>query len=194
MKKTELALIALSLLVLILNLFHIPGSEASLALVLTLISFLYFYFGFALFNNIRLREIFKKASYKKVKSNRISGGIVVGIALSFSALGILFKFLSLPGALPQLSIGLLLLGIVSLVYIVKNIKSKEAYYSKILKRTLLFGTIAFVLIMIPSKTWLNWKYPDHPEYVKAILKAEADAGNEELWEKVEEERKKMNEK
>lgn len=191
MKRIELILIALSGLVLILNFLKIPGSDFSLGLIFSLISIFYLYFGFAFFNNVRLRKIFKKASYQGISSGRILGGIATGIFLSIGIIAIMFKVFSFPGAMIQLALGLLGLGIITLIALIKFGASKEEYYSKILKRTLIIGTLLLSFLVIPDKLVLDLKYPDHPELVNAILKAKADPGNDELWDRVAEERKRM---
>lgn len=192
MKKTELILIGLVVLALLLKFLHLPGSEILTILSLSSISVYYMYLGFALFNNLKFRKIFKKGSYKGISTNRIIGGIVTGLALSISAIGILLKFQSWPGASMQLGFGLFGLGIVTVISLIKIKKSTDNYYQNILRRVVFFGTICIILSAIPKRTWLNWNYPNYPEYVNAVLDAQANPENQELWEKVEEEREKMN--
>ena len=191
MKKTELILIAISIVVLLMRFFHLPGSAILTVISLSSVSVFYLYLGFMLFNGIRFRKVFKKESYKGISTKRIFGGIGTGIALSFSAIGILFKFQSWPGASFQLGIGLFGLTIVTLISLTKVKKNSDNFYSNILKRVAFFGALSIFLLFIPSSTWLNWKYPNNPEYVKAILNAQANPNNEELWKKVEKEREKM---
>ena len=70
-------------------------------------------------------------------------------------------------------------------------KSNDTYYPNILKRVAIFGVICIFLFAIPTKPWLNWKYPNNPEYVQAVLEAQENLDNKELWDKVDEETKKM---
>ncbi len=192
MKKVELLLVGLSVLAFIMNYFHLPSSQLLIIFSLFSISLVYFYLGFALFNDIRFRRIFKKESYNGISKNRIIGGVGVGLALSFSAIGILFKFQSWPGASEQLGIGLLGLVIVTVISLIKIKKSTNNYYPNILKRAVCFGTVCAFLVVIPTGSWLNWKYPNNPEYVNAVLNARANPDNQELWDKVTQEREKMN--
>ena len=60
-------------------------------------------------------------------------------------------------------------------------KSADNYYSNILKRIATFGAICIFLFSIPTKTWMEWKYPNNPEYIKAVLEAQEDSENQELW-------------
>lgn len=191
MKKTEVILIGLVILALIMKFFHLPGSGILTVLSLLSISMIYFYFGFALFNNIRLRKITKKESYEGISTKRIVGGIGSGFVLSISTIGILFKFQSWPGASMQIWVGLIGLVIVSVISLIKISKGTDNYYSYILKRIAVFGSICVILTVIPTKDWLNWKYPNNPDYVNAVLDAKANPDNRELWDKVEIEREKM---
>jgi branched-subunit amino acid transport protein len=92
MKKIELVLIGFVVLALIIRFFHLPYSEELTTYSLKFISVVYLYFGFALFNNIELKNIIKKDSYQTISKNRIFGGIVTGIALAITVNGISFKF------------------------------------------------------------------------------------------------------
>ncbi len=70
-------------------------------------------------------------------------------------------------------------------------KGADNYYSNILKRIVIFGAICIFLFAVPTETWLSWKFPHNPEYVQAVLDAQADPNNQELWDKVDVEREKM---
>jgi hypothetical protein len=191
MKKTELVLIGIAILALIMKMFHLPASGILTVLSLSSLSVIYMYLGFALFNNIRFRKIFKKETYKEISTKRIIGGIGTGLALSVSLIGILFKFQSWPGASANLIMGIVTLSIVAIISLIKMKKSEDDYYSNILKRIAIFGAICIFLFSIPTKTWMEWKYPNNPEYVKAVLDAKSDPENQQLWDKVDEEREKM---
>ncbi|MBK8807421.1 MAG: hypothetical protein IPO21_12565 [Bacteroidales bacterium] len=96
MKKGEIIIAGLSIIALGLNLLFIQGGGILTVLTLLTLSMLYMYFSFALFNNIELRKIFKKDSYKGISSNRIFGAVGAGLALSMTTIGLLFKFQSWP--------------------------------------------------------------------------------------------------
>ena len=168
-----------------------PASGVLTVLSFSSLSVIYMYFGFALFNNIQFRKIFKKETYKEISTKRIIGAVGAGLALSVSAIGILFKFQSWPGASANLIMGIVTLSIVAIISLTKMKKSADNYYSNILKRIVIFGAICIFLFAIPTETWLSWKFPNNPEYVQAVLEAQADANNQELWDKVDAEREKM---
>jgi hypothetical protein len=191
MKRTELILIGIAVLALLMKFLHLPASGILTVLSLSSISVIYMYLGFALFNNLRFRKIFKKESYKEISTKRIIGGVGAGLALSVSAIGILFKFQSWPGASVNLIIGIVGLTVVTIISLIKMQKNTDNYYSNILKRVAGFGAICIFLLAIPTKTWLGWKFPNNPEYVQAVIDAQAKPNNQELWQKVDEEREKM---
>lgn len=191
MKKTELILIGITLLALLMKLLHLPASGVLTVLSLSSISGIYMYLGFTLFNNLRFRNLFKKESYKEISTKRIVGGIGSGLALSVSVIGILFKFQSWPGASINLITGIIGLIIVTIISLIKMKKNTDNYYSNILKRVAGFGVICVFLLALPTKTWLGWKFPNNPEYIQAVIHAQANPDNQGLWQKVDEEREKM---
>jgi hypothetical protein len=191
MKKAEFVIATLSIIALGMNLLFIPGSGALTVLTLLILSTLYFYFGFALFNNIRLRQIFKKDSYRDISSLRILGAVGAGLALSSATNGIMFKFQSWPGADFILGAGLVGLFIVTTIGIIKYSKNKSDYYYGILKRTVIIGGIGLILMFMPKTTWIEIKYRNQPEYVEALKNAIAVPDNKELWDIVERERERQ---
>lgn len=193
MKKAEIIILTLSIIAIGLNLLLIPGAGVLTALTLSTLSVIYMYFGFAFFNDIRLRNIFKKEAYGQIDKLRIIGAIGTGFALSLTIIGLLFKFQFWPGADYNLGAGLFGLLIVTIVGAIKYSKNKSEYYKRIFTRVALFGGLGLILILIPNSTWIEIKYRNHPAYADALKKSIAAPEDKELWEKVEVERKRMNE-
>jgi len=193
MKKVEIILGTIAIIALLLNLLNIKGGGVLIVLSLSTISILYMYLSFALFNDIRLRNIFKKESYKGISRMRIVGAVLTGLALSITIIGLLFKFQSWPNASFNLGFGLfgLLIGLV--VGLIKYKRTKSDYYTRIFKRIAIYGGLGLILMILPRETWLEIRNRNHPEYIEAVKKAWADPENQELWDKVDEERQKMNE-
>ncbi|NEM96608.1 hypothetical protein [Pontibacter burrus] len=192
MKNAEIVLGAIALIALMLNSLLAPFGNLLTVLSISAISVLYMYLSFALFNRLRLRHIFKKDSYNGISTMRIVGAVLTGLALSITLIGILFKFQAWPGATINLGVGLSGLVIALLVGAVKYTRSKSDYYTKIFKRIAVYGGIGLIMLLLPEETWLEFKYRNHPDYVKAVKKAMAESDNQELWDKAEEERRKMN--
>lgn len=192
MKKAEIIIVTLSIIALAMNLLLAPGGGVLTVLALSTLSIIYFYLGFALFNDIRLRKIFKKDSYKEISSSRILGAVGAGITLSMTTIGLMFKFQSWPGADLNLGVGLFGLLIVTIIGLTKYFKNKSDYYTRIFKRAAIFGGLGLIIMLTPETTLVEFKYRNHPEYVNALKKAMADPDNSELWDNVETERQKMN--
>lgn len=192
MKKAELILGAITLIALVLNLFLTPYSGVLTVLSLSALSAMYMYFSFALFNGVRLRHIFKKASYKEIPAMRIVGAVLTGFALAATIMGLLFKIQYWPGANVNLAVGVIGLAIVLIVGAIKYSMTKSKYYTGIFKRIAVYGGLGLILLILPRHTWLEFKYRNHPGYVEAFKKAMADPDNQELWDKVDQEQEKWN--
>jgi hypothetical protein len=134
MKKIELIVGLIAILGIVLKLLHIPGSGVLTVLTLSTLSMFYYVFSFALFNGIRLRDIFKKASYKDTNAKRIIGAIGLGFALSAITIGGLFKLQFWPGATVQLMAGLVTTGLILLIAAIFYFRSKADYYTRVFKR------------------------------------------------------------
>ncbi len=192
MKKFEIIIATLSIIALGLNFLLIPGGGVLTVLTLSTLSGLYMYLSFALFNEIRLRNIFKKDSYKGISTMRIVGSVGTGLALSVMTAGLMFKFQSWPGADFNLGAGLFGLLLVTVIGLIKYSKTKSDFYTRIFKRAAIFSGLGLILLLTPKTSWVELKYRNHPEYVDALKKAMADPDNNELWDNVETERQNMN--
>jgi len=148
MKKTELILAGIAGISLLLYFLHLPVG-IFLAVSGFLLAGLYFYLGFALFNNIRLRNIFKFDSYQGIKSGRILGASLIGIALSSTLIGFLFKVFHLPGADFNLYPGLIGLSLAFIFVLVKYSKEKSKYRKFILLRILIIGLLGILSLFSP---------------------------------------------
>jgi hypothetical protein len=91
----------------------------------------------------------------------------------------------------MLMIGLFGMAIVTITAVIKNRGTTDNFYTNILKRIAIYVPMVIFLLALPTKTWMNWKYPDNPEYVQAVLDAQENPESLELWDKAENEREKM---
>lgn len=170
----------------------IPGGSTFTILGLGLLSMLYFYFGFAFFNGIRARDMFKKSSYKDIKAIRVVGAIAAGMLLSTVVIGIMFKIMMWAGASAMLLIGFLPVLIIGIISVIKYSSNKDSYYKRILLRAVIFGGFALFLFLLPKNTILQIRYRCCPDYVNAVIAASNDPDNEALQQKAQEEEDKMN--
>ncbi len=190
MKKFEKTLVVLILVSLIMKFSFIMGGDILAILSISLLILVYYPLGFAFFNQVRLRDIFKKDSYKGVSGLRVFGAIVVGMGLSATCLGILFKLENWPGSNFNLMVGLVTTLIVSIIALIKFFKSKDNYYRQILKRTAIIGGLGLLLTALPDLTLQKIQYRNHPEYIKAYEEYLSNPENKELKQKIELEHKK----
>ena len=167
MKKAELIIGTIALLSLVLILLMVPLAGVLTILSLSLLSVFYFYFSFALFNGIRLRNIFKKSAYEGVTALRVLGAALMGFVLSVTIMGILFKVQDWPSSHGLLIAGLLGLTIVLIVGGIRYFKTKSGYYTAIFKRIAVFGGLTVFLLTIPEETFLELRYRSHPGDRKA---------------------------
>lgn len=193
MKKAEFLIAILSIIALGLNLLLFPGGGVLTVLTLLALSIVYLFFGIALFNDIKIREIFKKESYSKIAPFRLLGAVGAGLALSLTTIGIMFKFQSYAGADGNLAAGIIGLIAVAVVVVIRYSKNKSSYYRPIFVRVAIYGVIALILILSPKTFLIEFKYRNFPTYVDALKKSMAEPDNMELWYNVEAEREKMNE-
>ncbi|MFB0925122.1 MAG: hypothetical protein QMB65_07550 [Vicingaceae bacterium] len=175
MKKTEKILIGIAILAIVLKYFFIPESGALFTFSMMILSFIYFYLGFILFNNIRLRKVFKKESYKGISKLKIVGAICTGAALSLITIGFLFKGQHWPGADFNLLIGVICCSVVLIISLIKYNKSKSEYYNKIL---------GFLMYLLPTRTFVNFRFRNYPKYLEVYDEFEKDQSNNTLRDKL----------
>jgi putative Mn2+ efflux pump MntP len=150
MKKFEIILIIGAIISLLLALFNIPFDSLIVSVFFITLGCLYFYQGFALFNGIRLRNIFKADSYKGLGTWRILTAIGTGIALSILTIGFMFFILSYPMAETFLIVGTVLAVIMIIMAMIKNALGKNLFYRDIILRCLIFLIIAVVFLLLPG--------------------------------------------
>jgi hypothetical protein len=194
MKIAEKFLGVSSIVIMLIGFFvRFPYMAITITLTVLLLSMTYFVFSFALFNNVRLRHIFKSGPFKGVSTLRIIGSILVGFVFSIMCIGILFKFQLWPNGNFTLLVGLMCLGILVIISLVKFLTSKDTFYKNVLIRTLIIGIMGLCLYSLSYETILELRFRNHPEYVEAEKQLWQDPENLKLRQKASEERQKMSE-
>ncbi len=148
MKKAEYILIITSIIALIMKMFEIPFGALLFLISIMVLSLIYYPMGFAFFNNIRLRNIFKKKSYQGLKVSRIRGAIVAGIVVSTLLTGVLFTVMHYPGAQNLLIVGVFSAMVIFIVTFIKNRKVQSSYYSFVLSRIGFTGVMGVLLLIM----------------------------------------------
>jgi uncharacterized protein len=177
MKLTEKILAGLGLLGIILKLMLIPGGSIVFLLGIQLLSIVYFIFGFALFNKIRLRNIFKGDSYAHTNVMRIIGGVCTGLCLSVLLTGIMFKILLWPGAAPMLIIGLVPGAVILVIAFIKLLTTKNSYYTGVMIRMGAALLISMILCAVSNVTLVKIYHRDNPAYIELYEKLQQDPDN-----------------
>ena len=147
MKKIELFISLFMLLFVIMNFLNIACCGLLLGVSLFFLSGFYYFLSFAFFNEISLDRIFEKSSYKNISAFKIIFAIGVGWTFSITILGALFKLELLPYAQYILLVGLIAIGITSVISLIFTFQTKSNYYKQILIREIIIGGIGLILFI-----------------------------------------------
>ena len=148
MKKLELIFTGLIFLGFIIRFTPIPGGSLTYTIGFLMLALLYYSLGFVYFNDIPIKKIFKKESYKGISVLRIIGAVGLGISLATVLIGILLLIHELPNGQQNLIIGLIFTGIVALISIYKLFKTKDKFYKKALKRIGFIGVPGVIILLL----------------------------------------------
>jgi hypothetical protein len=132
-----------------------------------LVTILYYPFGFLFLNQIRLRDVFKKAAYKDTNMFKIVIAFFAGLGLSIICVGSLFKLLHFRGANEMLIVGLCAILAIAVVILVFIMRKDKVYSKYILIRVWMIGGIGVVLLLFAELDLVKIQYRNHPAYIKA---------------------------
>lgn len=153
-----------------------PGSILLSIISLTLLAVMYFPLGVVTLGGLKTKTDTKDQDETKMM---IAG--VVGFGLGVTIIGTMFKILIWPGASINILIGLIVSIPLLVVSIYKFSRSEKdhCFYRGIIIRLVLVLLVGLFLYLIPMKTMLTWRHPDHPEYVNAYIEYRMDPNNPE---------------
>lgn len=167
MKKAEKIIGVIALLALVMKFLLIPGSGLLTVVSLMTLSCIYCFLAFALFNDIRLRQIFKKDSYQGITPKKMIGVIGLGFALSEIVIGILFKFQSWIGSTTYLTVGLIFTLIILIVALIAYSKNKSSsFYKGIFARIIIVGGVGLITLLTPNDYLMKVLHRDNPELLE----------------------------
>ena len=155
MKKIEATIAIISLILIVLNLWFVPFPVMpivmSVVIIFLICAIFYFIFSFALLNNIRIRDIFKKNAYKETNWKRIAGAVFTGFALATTIWGMPSQFMYYWGISSSeylffAGTGCLLL--IAIVAIIKYLKTHLRFYVGILVRIAIVVGLGVIPIFI----------------------------------------------
>jgi len=169
MKQLEKILILTTLLGIILKLLDIQYSSLVLFISIVIISSIYFFLGFALFNNIRLRNIFKPDSFNSIKPIRVILTVGIGWGYSILSMGILFGILYYPMKEVFLVTGLILTTIFLLIFLIAESTGKFRNISGIIIRGFVIIIMAAVLLAFPTSSNKIFHNKDQTDTVETTV-------------------------
>ena len=132
-----------------------------------LVTILYYPLGFLFLNQVRLRDVFKKAAYKDTNMFKIVIAFLAGLGLSIICVGSLFKLLHFRGANEMLIVGLCTILAIAVVILVFIMRKDKVYSKYILVRAWMIGGIGVVLLLFAELDLVKIQYRNHPAYIKA---------------------------
>lgn len=183
MRKIEIALLALTVISGIWLYALLPGGEPMVMIVMTLLSVLYFAFGFLIFSQVGLRSALK-GGLRGISIATILAGIVTGVAASAMIIGLLFKIMIMPGMDEMMRIGVDVTGVILIVSLIRYIRSKNSITRSTLIRMTILFVVGVTLLSVPNVDMVKVRYRKHPRYVEAYSNLEADRENPETWKAV----------
>lgn len=180
MKKTEVALVVLFLLGILLSMVPVSGGLLLIILSGSLLSILYFAFSFWIFNNIRVRDIFKKTAYSEVTAAKTILSIFAGLNISVAVVGIQFRLMLWKGSHAVLVAGLANIVIMLIILVLMALLNKRISYRPYFIRVSLLGILNLVLLTTSGINLIEIRYRKHPAYVELYREHLADPANAEL--------------
>lgn len=168
MKRTELILSGMSIAVFALYLLGGVGMSLFMMLVLSLLSVLFGYFGFAHLNGIRATGLFKKESYKETGLKDIIVAIIGGAGIALIINSMLFAIMLWHGSKLFFITGFSLLSFALLIVVVMN-NIRPLLKFCLVRRGVIFLILGVIFYLLPAYTWFSIRYRSQPEYVEASV-------------------------
>jgi hypothetical protein len=191
MKTFEKILIVIAIIGLIFRFLYIPGAFIIMFASLMTLAVLYFLLGFALFNNLKVKDLTQKATYNSMNNIRLIGAIFTGLALSTIVIGILFKIFRWPGGNIQILSGIVAIIAILIVSAIKGGVLKSTFYKPIQIRLFAYLFVG-VALFLASDYWIEQiKFHNHPEYLELYIEYQKNPDDEELRKELEDARAVM---
>lgn len=177
MKKTEIVLVILFLLGILLSLVPVPGGLLLIVFSGGLLSILYFIFSLWILNNIRARDLFKKAAYAEITPAKAILSIFTGLNISTVIVGIQFRFMLWKNSHIMLMLGLLNIAIVLTILILMALFNKKISYRPYFLKVGLLGLMNLLLFTTSDLDIVEIRYREHPAYVELYKQYATDPSN-----------------
>ena len=167
MKRAESLFFIIIVLGCVFRLMHWPYASIILTFGVLFLALLYFFFGFALLNQIGFRGIFKAESYTSISKLRVFGAVVTGMVFSLIIIYCLFKVQFWPYGHIGLQQALILYIIILIVALVFYFFKRKQFLKDNYFRLILIGFIGLLIYSISTFQLVDIYYGSDPEYAKA---------------------------
>ena len=147
MKLIEIISSVLFLVGIILKFTELPGSYILIMFSLSLLALYYFLFGFAIFNDIKIKNIFRTSRYRTNTFLQFIFSIFLGLSLSVILYGIMYKILRWSIQIDLLLIGLIITLTITVLYFL-IIKGKISNKRIIFLRSLIVSIVGIITYII----------------------------------------------
>jgi hypothetical protein len=166
MKKTEIILFILICIAFIMKIMNWPYNALIITFSCLFLSMLYMSLGFAIFNNISFKGIFKKESFKSISTLRIVGGVGLGFIFSMLVIYSLFRIQFWPYGQFGLQTSLILLAISVIIIIIFYFMNRKQFLITNSIRLAIIGFLSLSIYLTSTDALVDLYYGDNPEYAK----------------------------
>lgn len=190
MKKVEgIGLIIISAL-LFQRIFVGMGFYVMLRILLTLLSIFYMWFGFFLFNDLKMSDLFFRQKRKNLSRTRVFSSIFSGFLYSYCLITLMFV-ISFYSGMHTMIIIALLLNLALLFYSYYQLQSQPThnkYYRQYFIRSSVFAVLFLSLWLVPREEKLNILFRDHPSFIEAYKNYQENPDDPQNLQRLKEER------
>jgi len=191
MKQVEQYAGILAFFALIMQLLFLPGSSMLFVLTSLTLVLIYLIFGFALFNGIGFKRIFRRSTYQQISVYKMVISVSFGIVISVLVAGIALTIFNRSFGKQLLLIGIVVLGLLSVITIVYRQKNKYEDFKIIFSRAVLIGSLGLAFLVIPEIVLVEILHRNHPAFIFAVKELESDPQNDAIKAEVERQSKMM---
>lgn len=145
---------------------QVSGAGEALLISSFILSLIYFAFGFVVFNQIDLREAFKKGLMNFITVPELILGMVLGLSSSIGVTAIIFKLLLLSGSQAMLLIGAgmtVLSAIVGIIYTTVKDRKDSPLFTALFLKVVPLILILIGLSNISNENLFDFYYRNNPE-------------------------------
>ncbi len=191
--KFEKAGMLTVLVIWILRAWFGPVLNYALLLTTTLLAIYYLWFGFLIFNKLRLFDLLHQHIRQSLTPFKIITSILMGLFISNCLIAILFGFFFFPGMQTVMTIAFIVMITFTGYIIVYQITKKKhkAFCTRYYKRMALYVLFLGLLWIPPLEVRLGILFREHPDFQEAYMGYRENPDCEETMEKLREERSRF---